>query len=66
MDSYFPSDHREQPGRMVLLEDALNLADALSGLSRIMSRYGCQLPYFRFEPESPFCAIVLQSAHCWL
>jgi len=54
MDSYFPSDHREQPERLVLLEDALNLADALERAFKDYEPLWMPASYFRFDPEDPF------------
>ncbi len=54
MDSYFPTDHREQADRMVVLEDALNLADALERAFKDYEPLWMPASYFRFEPEDPF------------
>jgi hypothetical protein len=51
MDSYFPSNHTGHQDRFVLLEDALNLADALELAFQDHQPQWVPASYFRFEPE---------------
>jgi len=54
MESYFPGNHHEQIDRLVILEDALNLGDALERAFKDYEPLWMPASYLRFEPDDTY------------